>query len=318
MVTLSRLKLALDLPTNHPRTSKYQFHNPKKTSPLTHHTKMPTRLTKTRKQYAFHSLLPALYPLPLTLSQPPRRSQANHPAQSRPRIRRPRPRRQAPQASRRARHGGRAAPSPDQSGQVPPGLFRQSGHAVFPQAAESVLETGHQFRQGGFSFLLLFLFERRCGKWDIGLGGKRRRMRRGRRIGTGSGEGGGGRYAMDCDGFWWGNTSDTMNFHQISPLFPLALAIPPRLPKILIKTPRANPEPKKQLWSLIPLEKRDQYLADKDGETAPVLDLLPLGYSKVLGKGRLPEIPIVVRARYFSREAERKIKEAGGVVELVA
>jgi ribosomal protein L15 len=46
--------------------------------------------------------------------------------------------------------------------------------------------------------------------------------------------------------------------------------------------------------------------------------LLPLGYSKVLGKGRIPEIPIVVRARYVSKEAERKIKEAGGVVELVA
>jgi len=38
----------------------------------------------------------------------------------------------------------------------------------------------------------------------------------------------------------------------------------------------------------------------------------------VLGKGRIPEIPMVVRARFFSREAERKIKEAGGVVELVA
>ena len=49
-----------------------------------------------------------------------------------------------------------------------------------------------------------------------------------------------------------------------------------------------------------------------------MIDLLPLGYSKVLGKGRIPEIPIVVRARYFSKEAERKIKEAGGVVELVA
>ena len=54
-------------------------------------------------------------------------------------------------------------------------------------------------------------------------------------------------------------------------------------------------------------------------DTAPVLDLLPMGYSKVLGKGRLPEgRPLVVRARYFSKEAERKIKEAGGVVELVA
>ncbi len=73
-----------------------------------------------------------------------------------------------------------------------------------------------------------------------------------------------------------------------------------------------------QLWSLVPIEKRDEYLSKEKGDTAPVLDLLPLGYSKVLGKGRIPDIPMVVRARFFSREAERKIKEAGGVVELVA
>jgi len=66
------------------------------------------------------------------------------------------------------------------------------------------------------------------------------------------------------------------------------------------------------------VETRTAYLASKKGDTAPVLDLLPLGYSKVLGKGRIPEIPLVVRARYFSKEAEKKIKEAGGVVELVA
>ena len=73
-----------------------------------------------------------------------------------------------------------------------------------------------------------------------------------------------------------------------------------------------------QLWSLVPQDKRDEYLTNKNSDTAPVLDLLPLGYSKVLGKGRIPEIPMVVRARFFSREAERKIKEAGGVTELVA
>ena len=73
-----------------------------------------------------------------------------------------------------------------------------------------------------------------------------------------------------------------------------------------------------QLWSLVPQEKRDEYIINKKSDTAPVLDLLPLGYSKVLGKGRIPEIPMVVRARFFSREAERKIKEAGGVTELVA
>lgn len=73
-----------------------------------------------------------------------------------------------------------------------------------------------------------------------------------------------------------------------------------------------------QLWSLVPAEKRDAYVGGQKTDTAPVIDLLPLGYSKVLGKGRVPEIPIVVRARYFSRDAEQKIKEAGGVVELVA
>jgi large subunit ribosomal protein L27Ae len=73
-----------------------------------------------------------------------------------------------------------------------------------------------------------------------------------------------------------------------------------------------------QLWSLVPAEKRDEYLSGSKKDTIPVLDLLPLGYSKVLGKGRIPEVPLVVRARWFSKEAERKITEAGGVVELVA
>ncbi len=74
-----------------------------------------------------------------------------------------------------------------------------------------------------------------------------------------------------------------------------------------------------QLWALVPLEQREKYLAgDQSKDTAPVLDLLSLGYSKVLGKGRLPEIPIIVKARYVSKDAERKIVEAGGIVQLVA
>jgi large subunit ribosomal protein L27Ae len=73
-----------------------------------------------------------------------------------------------------------------------------------------------------------------------------------------------------------------------------------------------------QLWSLVPAEKRDAYLSNSGKDTVPVLDLLPLGYSKVLGKGRIPQVPLVVRSRYVSKEAERKIKEAGGIVELVA
>eukprot|EP01147_Barroeca_monosierra_P004023 gene4023-6463_t len=41
--------------------------------------------------------------------------------------------------------------------------------------------------------------------------------------------------------------------------------------------------------------------------------LLPeTGYFKVLGNGKLPEKPVIVKARYFSRKAEEKIKASGG------
>ena len=73
-----------------------------------------------------------------------------------------------------------------------------------------------------------------------------------------------------------------------------------------------------KLWSLVPLEEREAYVAGKKTDTVPVLDLLPLGYSKVLGKGRLPDVPLIVRARWVSKLAEEKIVAAGGVVELVA
>ncbi|KAI5859967.1 ribosomal protein L18e/L15P [Durotheca rogersii] len=73
-----------------------------------------------------------------------------------------------------------------------------------------------------------------------------------------------------------------------------------------------------KLWSLVPAETREAYLSGAKKDTVPVIDLLPLGYSKLLGKGRIPEIPLVVRARWVSKLAEKKITDAGGVVELVA
>jgi hypothetical protein len=72
-----------------------------------------------------------------------------------------------------------------------------------------------------------------------------------------------------------------------------------------------------KLWSLVPAEKRDEYLQKKT-DKAPVLDLLSLGYSKVLGKGRLPNVPIVVRARYVSKEAEKKSKAYSYVIDVSA
>ena len=72
-----------------------------------------------------------------------------------------------------------------------------------------------------------------------------------------------------------------------------------------------------KLWSKIPL---DVYEQAKAGELqqAPVLDMTKLGVFKVLGKGHLPDIPIVVKARYFSLDAEKKIRAAGGACLLTA
>eukprot|EP01038_Epipyxis_sp_PR26KG_P004411 gene4411-6238_t len=72
-----------------------------------------------------------------------------------------------------------------------------------------------------------------------------------------------------------------------------------------------------RLWSLMP---EGVYEKAKSGtsELAPVLDVTKLGYFKVLGKGNLPDIPLVVKAKYFSKDAEKKIKAAGGAVLLTA
>ena len=50
----------------------------------------------------------------------------------------------------------------------------------------------------------------------------------------------------------------------------------------------------------------------------PVIDVTRAGFFKVLGRGRLPEVPVIVRARMFSKTAERRIKAIGGFCELVA
>ncbi len=72
-----------------------------------------------------------------------------------------------------------------------------------------------------------------------------------------------------------------------------------------------------KLWSFIPEKVYEDAKADSSG-AAPVLDVTKLGYFKVLGKGRLPKIPLVVKARYFSKDAEKKIKAAGGACLLTA
>ena len=69
-----------------------------------------------------------------------------------------------------------------------------------------------------------------------------------------------------------------------------------------------------KLWSLTSEEAR---LSSKTGAVA-VIDTLQAGFGKVLGKGDLPQVPCIVKARFFSRSAEEKIKAVGGTCVLVA
>jgi large subunit ribosomal protein L27Ae len=68
-----------------------------------------------------------------------------------------------------------------------------------------------------------------------------------------------------------------------------------------------------KVWSLVPEEVRQ---AHKSSDKAPIIDCVKAGIFKVLGKGNLPQQPVIVRARYFSKLAEQKIKQAGGICEL--
>ena len=71
-----------------------------------------------------------------------------------------------------------------------------------------------------------------------------------------------------------------------------------------------------RLWSLVSEQTRAYYAEHKD--KAPVIDVMKAGYMKVMGKGVLPAQACIIKARYFTKEAETKIKEAGGVCVLCA
>ena len=46
------------------------------------------------------------------------------------------------------------------------------------------------------------------------------------------------------------------------------------------------------------------------------IDVTKFGFFKVLGKGVLPKIPVIVKAKFFSKIAEKRIKAVGGACVL--
>ena len=69
-----------------------------------------------------------------------------------------------------------------------------------------------------------------------------------------------------------------------------------------------------KLWSLVPKDVKTKAIVDN----FTLIDVTQFGYFKVLGKGKLPSQPIIVKANIISKLAKKKIKEAGGVVMLTA
>jgi large subunit ribosomal protein L27Ae len=69
-----------------------------------------------------------------------------------------------------------------------------------------------------------------------------------------------------------------------------------------------------KLWTLVKGAADAQVPA---GE-AIVVDTTKAGFFKVLGKGVMPKRPVIVRARFFSKTAEKKIRAAGGACVLTA
>ncbi|XP_041526692.1 60S ribosomal protein L27a-like [Microtus oregoni] len=72
-----------------------------------------------------------------------------------------------------------------------------------------------------------------------------------------------------------------------------------------------------KLWTLVSEQTWVNAAKNKTG-VAPIIDVVRSGYYKVLGKGKLPKQPVIVKAKFFSRRAEEKVKGVGGACVLMA
>ncbi|XP_055461127.1 60S ribosomal protein L27a-like [Psammomys obesus] len=69
-------------------------------------------------------------------------------------------------------------------------------------------------------------------------------------------------------------------------------------------------------WTLVSEQTWANAAQDNTG-AAPTVDVRP-SYHKALGKGKLPKQLVFVKAKFFSRRAEEKIKGVGGACVLLA
>jgi large subunit ribosomal protein L27Ae len=72
-----------------------------------------------------------------------------------------------------------------------------------------------------------------------------------------------------------------------------------------------------KLFNVAGAEVYEAAKAAKGTNKAPVVDLVANGIFKLLGNGQI-DVPVIVKAKYFSALAEKKIIAAGGACVLIA
>jgi large subunit ribosomal protein L27Ae len=68
---------------------------------------------------------------------------------------------------------------------------------------------------------------------------------------------------------------------------------------------------------IVSVAKKKNLLKNKIFNNNPVINLANLGFFTVLGKGKKPNFPLVVKAKKFSKNAEKKILNSGGKCILI-
>jgi len=73
-----------------------------------------------------------------------------------------------------------------------------------------------------------------------------------------------------------------------------------------------------RVWTLVTKQLQEKYENATEKDKVPVIDVTRAGFFKVLGNGLLPKQPVIVKAKFFSKKAEKKIQDAGGIAVLTA
>ncbi|XP_059043448.1 large ribosomal subunit protein uL15-like [Mustela lutreola] len=72
-----------------------------------------------------------------------------------------------------------------------------------------------------------------------------------------------------------------------------------------------------KLWTLVSEQTRVNAAKNRTG-AAPIIDVVRSGHFKVLGKGKFPKQPVILKAKFCNRRAEERIKGVGSACVLVA